>query len=202
VSGQLHAPAALPPEKGPLISIGQEVGWVSKSVWTRCWRENSQPLPGLEPPNHRARSSALYHWAISAPSISSCSHSNEYFCLSFVFHKQNILLCIHYTVASFRTLWDGNFSLHIDKVFITTISMSSFDVLNYARGWEMFLFTTASRPALGPTQPPIKRVSGILSPGAKRPGSDTDHSPYSSKVTNVSSYTSTSPIRLHGVVLS
>jgi hypothetical protein len=27
VSGQLHAPAALPPGKEPLVSIGQEAGW-------------------------------------------------------------------------------------------------------------------------------------------------------------------------------
>jgi len=28
-----------------------------------------------------------------------------------------------------------------------------------------FLFATASRPALGPTQPPIQRAAGILPPG-------------------------------------
>jgi hypothetical protein len=40
-------------------------------------------------------------------------------------------------------------------------------------------------------------------PGVKWPGHEADHSPPSSaKVKNVWSYTSTSPIRLHGVVLS
>jgi len=29
VSGQLHAPAALPPEKEPLVPFGYEVGWAS-----------------------------------------------------------------------------------------------------------------------------------------------------------------------------
>jgi hypothetical protein len=33
-----------------------------------------------------------------------------------------------------------------------------------------FLFTTASRTALGPTQPPIQWVTGALSLGVKRPG--------------------------------
>jgi len=28
VSGQLHAPAALPPEKEPLVLIGYEAGWI------------------------------------------------------------------------------------------------------------------------------------------------------------------------------
>jgi hypothetical protein len=67
----------------------------------------------------------------------------------------------------------------------------------------IFLFTTASRTALGPTQPPIQCVTGALSLGVKRPGRESDHSPPSSdEVKNAWSYTSTPTIRLHGVVLS
>jgi len=39
-------------------------------------------------------------------------------------------------------------------------------------------------------------------PGAKRPDHEPDHSPPSSAKVNAWSYTSTSPIRLHVVVLS
>jgi hypothetical protein len=39
------------------------------------------------------------------------------------------------------------------------------------------LFSTASRPALGPTQPPIQSVLGALSPVVKRPGREADHPP-------------------------
>jgi hypothetical protein len=45
------------------------------------------------------------------------------------------------------------------------------------RGLGIFLFTTASRTALGPTQPPIQWEPGALSLGVKRPGREADHSP-------------------------
>jgi hypothetical protein len=62
----------------------------------------------------------------------------------------------------------------------------------------MFLFTTASRTALEPTQPPIQWVPGALSLGAKRPGREVDHSaPYSSKVKECVELYLHSPIRLH-----
>jgi len=41
-------------------------------------------------------------------------------------------------------------------------------------------FATASRPALGPTQPPIQWAQVDLCPGIKRPGHGADHSPLSS----------------------
>jgi hypothetical protein len=48
------------------------------------------------------------------------------------------------------------------------------------QGLGIFLFATASRPALGPTQPPIQSVPGTLSLGVKRPGHEADLSPPSS----------------------
>jgi hypothetical protein len=57
-------------------------------------------------------------------------------------------------------------------------------------GWHLvpgmgniFLFFTASRLGLGPTQPPIQWVPRALSLGVKQPGDEADHSPpYSAKV--------------------
>jgi hypothetical protein len=48
------------------------------------------------------------------------------------------------------------------------------------RGLGIFLFTTASRTALGTTQAPIQWVTRALSLGVKRPGCEADHSPPSS----------------------
>jgi hypothetical protein len=81
-----------------------------------------------------------------------------------------------------------------------TIGVLEFDS---RRGLENFLFTTVSRRALGPTQPPIQWVPGALSLGVQQLGHEADHSPPScAEVKNAWSYTSTPPIHLHGVVLS
>jgi hypothetical protein len=69
-----------------------------------------------------------------------------------------------------------------------TIGVLGFDS---RRGLGIFL-TTASRTALGPTQPPIQWVPGALSLGVKRPGLEAVHSlPSSAEVKNAWSYTST-----------
>jgi hypothetical protein len=46
------------------------------------------------------------------------------------------------------------------------------------------IFSTSSRPAVGPTQPPIEWVPGLFPRGVRRPGRESDHSPTSAKVKN------------------
>jgi hypothetical protein len=56
---------------------------------------------------------------------------------------------------------------------------------------------------MGTAKPPIQNVPVTLSPRVKRQGHDGDYSPPSSAVVkNAWSYTSTPPVRLHGVVLN
>jgi len=63
---------------------------------------------------------------------------------------------------------------------------------------KIFLFATASRPAMKPTRPQIQRA-----PAIKQPGWEADHSsPSRTEVKNVWRYASTPPICIHGVVFS
>jgi hypothetical protein len=56
----------------------------------------------------------------------------------------------------------------------------------------IFLFTTASTLAVGPTEPPIPWVSGALFLGVQRQDLEADHShPSSHEVKNALSYIST-----------
>jgi hypothetical protein len=88
-------------------------------------------------------------------------------------------------------------------LFLSTGWMIGVLVFDFRRGLGIFLFTTASRTALGPTQPPIQYVPGARSLWAKWPEREADHSPPSSAgVKECVELYLHSPIRLHGVVFS
>jgi hypothetical protein len=86
---------------------------------------------------------------------------------------------------------------------ITTRPQAARSGFDSRQGLGIFLFATASRPAVRPTQPPIQWVPGVTSTRVKWLGHEAEHSaPSSAEVKNAWSYTSTPPIRLHGLVLS
>jgi hypothetical protein len=67
---------------------------------------------------------------------------------------------------------------------------------------KIFLFSTASRPAMGPTQPPIKWVLGDFL-GVKRPQREANHSPpTSAEVKYGGTIPPLPPGGLHGIVLN
>jgi len=68
-------------------------------------------------------------------------------------------------------------STSIQTRLLDTLGVLRFDS---RRGLGIFLFTTASRTIMGPTQLPIQWVPGALPLGIKRPGREADHSPSSS----------------------
>jgi len=54
------------------------------------------------------------------------------------------------------------------------------------RGWDFFVFATASIQAPRPTRLPLQQIYGALSPGVKRSGHEADHSlPSSAEVKNL-----------------
>jgi hypothetical protein len=79
--------------------------------------------------------------------------------------------------------------------------------LGYRGSWVRFptlgiFFSTASRTALGPTQPPIQWVPRALSLGDKRPGVKlTTHLHLVLRSKNEWSYISTPPIRLRKLIV-
>jgi hypothetical protein len=66
VSGQLHVLTALP-AGSRWYPLDRGLGGPQSRSGRGGEKENSHPLPGLELPDHPARSTALYHWAIPAP---------------------------------------------------------------------------------------------------------------------------------------
>jgi len=66
-----------------------------------------------------------------------------------------------------------------------------------------FLFTTVSRLALGPTQPLIQWVLGVLTLVIEQLRNEADHSAkFSAEVKNVWSCASTPSVHFHGLVLN
>jgi len=72
VSGQFHAPGALPPRKEPLVPIRYIGIWLGTRAGLDPVVKREFPSPyrnwNPPPPDHPVRSPALYHSAIPAPS--------------------------------------------------------------------------------------------------------------------------------------
>jgi hypothetical protein len=115
--------------------------------------------------------------------------------------------CPVYVICmSLGPMWILFFALDVPHVYIYISSVLKFLLVNcrvqdspVIKRWAMDRMTGGSSsgrgweflPALGPTQPPIQRVPGIIFLGIKRPKREADHSPPdSAEVKNSWSYTS------------
>jgi hypothetical protein len=134
--------------------------------------------------------------------------------------QRMFIVLVYFVIDSGRKIWIEPRILLIFKFKVQICLIGSYEGARYLSGkalsyglndWGfdsrqglgIFLLTTASRQALGPTQPPTQLVSGAVSLGVKRPGREADHSsPSSVEVKNMWSCTSSPPTRLQGVVLS
>jgi hypothetical protein len=117
----------------------------------------------------------------------------------YVYLTHILIVNLHITTST----WSSKVKSRDSSVCIATGLRPGRSGFEFRSGLGIFLFTTASRTALVPTQPPMQLVPEVLSLGIKRPGRESDHSPpSSSEVKNAWSYTYILPIRLHGVVLS
>jgi hypothetical protein len=151
---------------------------------------------GIQPPHYMVQHPRK-SWILSLPSW------KPQFCICYFiqlllmwYDFQNVPFrykCYHTVcICHIKTIYSAYF-IHYAYWFILatgwTIRFLGFDS---QWGLGIFLFTTMSRMALGPTQLPIPWVPAALSLEVKRPRREADHSPpSSSEVQNVWSYTST-----------
>jgi hypothetical protein len=123
VSGQLKAPAALPPGKDPPVLIWQEAGWTPEQVWT-TWRgeesspyreSNSDPSP-VQPVVHRYTHCAIpalpfYLW----PTLVVSSHSLRSGVFSSSLHNK---ILVAFLQSTMRAIYAGRLTL-LDLIILT-----------------------------------------------------------------------------------
>jgi hypothetical protein len=82
VSSQLHDPAALSPGRESLVPLDRRLGEPQSRFGHGGEEKHSQPLPGLEPPDHPARNPAIPLYEKSKYLLESRSHAKteDLFC--------------------------------------------------------------------------------------------------------------------------
>jgi hypothetical protein len=79
--------------------------------------------------------------------------------------------------------YDGDRGISVGTATATGWSVGSLG-FDSRQGQKIFPFSAASRPALGPTQPPIQWATGTFCPVLKQPRREDDHSPPSNADVN------------------
>jgi hypothetical protein len=123
VSGQFHVSADLSAGKEALIPISYESGLVPALVWTRRWREKFSAPAWTRSPDHPARSSALYHWAIPAPT------DNNLFIPNFIFF-------FFFCSPPFLIYLSPSFVIYIIRMYPKEIEWKGVDWMHLAQDIE------------------------------------------------------------------
>jgi hypothetical protein len=102
----------------------------------------------------------------------------------FGFHRKRTVP-VHLSLKNFFKLWLAPGLTLLGGFRGRMIVMCTSDYVILGRDERIFPLASVSRPALGPTQPPVQWVSGVLSRDKARPERDADHSsPSSAEVKN------------------
>jgi hypothetical protein len=147
-------------------------------------------------------------WPWAEGGRTTVSYSEGPIVCSFAWRPSHRLYCIVvFHISSRNILWFFNLRtrhdvFHLRYIFYVFQSQDSavgkLDIrgvgVRVPAGARDFLFSTVSRPVLGPSQLPIQRAEKDLSPGVKRQRHEADHSPpTSADVKNTWIYTSIPP---------
>jgi hypothetical protein len=124
--------------------------------------------------------------------------------------KQNARDLFAENSSLYRTLylkWDigsiVSYTLRRDCSVGTATDYSLDGWFRFRQGQQYFLFSKTSRLALGPTQPPIQWVPGVIYPRVKQQRREAGHSPPSStEVKNGGVILPPPSICLHGIMLN
>jgi hypothetical protein len=115
--------------------------------------------------------------------VSSNKHTTNFFCINY---SVTVLYFIHI--------------VNVKHLFWKVAERPGNQGLIPGGGKRIFPLSFVSRLALGPTQPPVQQVPGVLTLGLKHGPGDTDHSPYLVLRSWMSrSYISSPPKHLCGV---
>jgi hypothetical protein len=145
MSDELHALAALPPEKGPSVPIGYEAGLTTESIWTLCGTENLLPLLGIEPQTSSPYNPLIYpdsdrkgKWKVENPPIEVCNDTRNNFETENALHQSTMqwvgvvqsprLTC----KASLRYVSRANLRLSISLCVSSTISSWGGEITHHA----------------------------------------------------------------------
>jgi hypothetical protein len=134
VSGQLHAPAALPPGKEPLVPIRYEAGWAPEPFWTRWFKEKFSAPAGNRTPIVQPVAQRYTDWAITALGVlGEWRYSSMH---SFKYGIETYINKLHSLFTSPETL-SPVYKTSINDVFVSLLKRDLSHRTYHTRRWVL-----------------------------------------------------------------